>query len=441
MSHRLPLLGHALELWRHPLELLCATTQFGPIVRLDLGGWPVYIVTEPELVHQLLVDYGASTEKGRLFQRARAFVGCGLTTSDGELHRQQRRLVQPAFHRSRLPGYSRIMTEAVRQMLDSWRDGQTVDIDTAMYALTVTTVTKAMFSIEVGQHAVTEVQLLLPEVANGLFTRTLLPATLSRLPLPANRRFDGAVARLRAVVDELIVEARCRPAEQLDERADLLSILASARDIHTGQPMSHQQLRDEAITIMMSGTETTAVTLAWVCHELANAPEVLDRLRVEIDLVRDEDGTVAYDRLANLAYTGWALREVMRLHAIPLVMRRTTAAIRLGGITFPAGTELAYSPYAQHRDPRYFRDPSRFDPDRWSSGGASSGTYTPFGTGKRKCVGDTFAWTELLIALTAIIADWNLRPGDWIPRERISASIPRPDALPMLVTKRRIPVR
>ena len=417
----LPVIGHVPRLWRDPLRTLCSLAEVGRVVRVDLGSRSVYFLTDPTDVHELLVKHGDSTVKGRLFERARGLVGVGLTTSDGELHRRQRALLQPLFSRGRMDGYAEIMGRCAAHMATAWRHGERIELDRAMYALAVATVTTAMFGSAATAPVVARVCELLPQVADGLFARTLLPRALTRLP----SRFDRTVAALRALVDGVIA----------DGGGELLSVLR-------GGGMSDTQLRDEVVTIMMSGTETTAVTLSWAFYELAGRPDIAHRLHDEIDS-EIGNGPVSPAEVDRLSYTGCYLNEIMRLHAVPVVMRRAAVPLDLAGHHFPASTEISYSPYGLHRDPRLFTQPERLDPGRWTTDAPRlpNRGYLPFGAGRRMCIGHTFARMELVIALAAIAARWRLEPMGPAPREVMSASVPRPDALPMRVHARSLPTR
>lgn len=419
----LPLLGHVPRLWRDPLGTLCSLTEVGRVVRVDLGTRPAYFLTDPTDVHDLLVKHGGITAKGRLFERARDFVGMGLTTSDGELHRRQRALLQPLFTRARVNSHAEIMSQAALHMMSDWEHGDQIELDQAMYGVTATVLTRAMFGSAATPAVIAAVNELLPQVADGLFARTLLPKAFTRAPVPANRRFNQAVTGLRALTDELIATGG----------GELLRALRAGA-------MSDAQLRDEVITIMMSGIETTAITFCWAFHEMAARPAITRRLHAEIDTAIGTRpiGAADVDRLPS---AGRYLNEIMRLHAVPVIMRKAIAPLELAGQRFPKGAEICYSPYGLHRDPRLFAEPLSLDPERWTApvAPAAKDAFTPFGAGRRRCIGHTFAWAELLIVLATIATRWRLEPVGPPPRASISTSIPRPDALPMRLTRRRTP--
>jgi cytochrome P450 len=284
----------------------------------------------------------------------------------------------------------------------------------------------------VGAAAVAEIHRSLPIIARGVIARALTPKLLDSLPIPLNRRFDDAAARLRRVIDDVIARYR----SQAVVADDLLSMLLAARDADTDDAMDDSQIRDEMLTLLVGGTETSATTLAWAFHELGCHPEVENRLRAEID---QTVGTrpVEVEDLPALEYLDQVLREVSRLHSLPLLMRRAVEPVEVGGIRFPSGTEFALSQYALHRDPRIYPQPRLFDPDRWAPGDASPprGAFIPFGAGNRKCIGDAFAWTEMAIILATVLARWRLTPVSGHIVREIPAAAPRPNAVLMTVNR------
>lgn len=423
----LPLVGHALTLWRRPIAFLDSLRTLGDVVRVDVGTWPIYFLTTPELVHQVLVTEAHDFGRGRVFERLRPLFGNGLVITDGEFHRNQRRLMQPAFHRDRVAELSQIMAKHAESMISSWTPGQTVAVDEETRDLTLSVITRALFAAELGRPAVEEVHRSLPLILEGMLIRAVVPKSLDRLPIPMNRRFDAAALRLRRVIDEVIATYRAKDTDH----GDLLSLLLSGQD-------SDEQVRDEVISIIFAGTETTATVLAWLLHEVGVHPEVERRLHAEIDQVLDGRQVTQAD-LPSLPYARQILNETLRLHSPLLFTRRALAPVLLGTVTVPAGSEIAYSPYALHRDPRTFPDPLTFDPGRWAGSGTPQPdrhAFVPFGTGQHKCIGDTFATTEILIALATIAARWRLAPAPGrVVRER-PAGMPQPDALPMIATPR-----
>ncbi|GAA4009133.1 cytochrome P450 [Allokutzneria multivorans] len=433
---RLPLLGHAWPLLRRPLELFQELRPLGDIVRLDIGSMPVYVLTSPDVVHQVLVAGARGFEKGRLFDRLRPLLGNGLPVAEGEFHRCQRRLVQPGFHHTRFDDYARIMARHAERVALSWEAGRRLALDSELHELVMAITAEALTSAEAGKDLVREIHRSLPTVARGVIIRALAPKALDRLPIPLNRKFGTAATRLLTAIDDVI--ERYRSAGIVE--GDLLSMLLTARDPDSGAAMSDRQVRDETLTLLVGGTETTATALAWVFHELGRHPEVEDRVRAEVTEVVG-DRSVELADLERMPYLDQVLHEGVRLHSLPLLMRRAITTVTVGGVEFPEGTEFALSQYALHRDPRTYPRPERFEPERWESIPRSqrNRVFIPFGAGTRKCLGDTFAWTEMAVILATLVTRWRLAPAPGHQVREIPAASPRPDALPMIVTE--VPAR
>ncbi|MEU7281069.1 cytochrome P450 [Streptomyces sp. NPDC045431] len=432
----IPLLGHALKLWRDPLGFLKSLRESGDLVRVDLGTMPMYVATTARMVHEVTVKQARSFEKGRLYDRVRPLVGDGLATASGEIHRRHRRLMQPMFHHQRIAGYAEIMSSRARALAESWTPGQRLAVEQVMGEFAIETLAATMFSTDIGRRAVEAVRRNLPVILKNMLIRAASPTFLDRLPVRANRDFDAASASMRQVIDDVI--ASTRRAGGTDQ-PDLLSVLLAARDADTGEALTDREVRDELVTILFAGTETTASTLSWAFHELAGHPEVEEQLVAEINEVVG-DRPVTIEDVPRLTAIRRVLDEVIRLHGVTLLMRRTTESVQLGDFSVPPGVEIAFSLYALHRDPALYEDPDRFDPDRWTpERRASLGRedFVPFGSGNRKCIGDTFAWTEATIALATILPRWKLRPepGTPAPREAASA-MAHPDRVPMTVLPR-----
>ncbi|GGM73412.1 cytochrome P450 [Longimycelium tulufanense] len=407
----------------------------GDVVRIYLGTMPAYVVTRPELVHRVLVTDADRFTKGIFLEKFRPFFGNGLALSSGDFYRRQRRLVQPAFHRARLARYAETMAAMSGELVDSWRAGQVVDVDRRMQDLAIGVVGRTLFSTELRREDVEEVQRWVPVLLRDGLVRAFSPKLVEKLPIPGNRRFDVAIARVRSIVGDLVAEAR---AEGRD-RGDLLSTLICARDSETGEGMSDEQVHDEVVTLLTAGTETTAVTLAWLFHEIGRHPEVERQLHAEIDEVL-AGRPVTFENLPDLTYMRQVVNEVLRVHSPWLLMRRAEVNTAIGDIELPAGTEVAFSPHALHHDARLFPDPERFDPDRWSPDRAESlprNAFIPFGSGMHNCPGQSFAHAEIAIAVATVAARWRLVP---VPGRTVRTKVVAmqfPSQLPMTVVPRR----
>ncbi|QDY81471.1 cytochrome P450 [Streptomyces qinzhouensis] len=433
----LPLVGHALKLWRDPLRFLHSLHRYGDLVRLDLGTMPLYVVTSSELVHQVLTAKARSFEKGRFYERLRPLAGNGLATADGEYHRKHRRLMQPMFSRQHIAGYSEAMSHKALELAESWRPGMRVEVEEAMSTYAVETLASTMFSTDFGRPAVTAVRDNLPVLLNNLLVRAASPRILDRLPIRANRDFDAAAARLRAVIDETILAAR---ADGPSGRDDLLTLLLNARDAESSERLDDTEVRDELSTILFAGVETTTAALSWTLTELGRHPAVDAAVAREVRAVVG-DRPVTVDDVPRLPALRRALDEAIRLHSVTLLMRRAVEPVELAGHRLPSGTEVGFSLYAIHRDGRVYENPEAYDPDRWlperqEAAGLGRTAYLPFGAGSRKCIGDLFTYTEATIALATILARWRLEPAPGAGPRQVASTVPRAEGSVMTVRPR-----
>jgi cytochrome P450 len=400
---------------RDPLKFLTRLArEHGDIVHFRLGPQHALLLNHPELVRDALVTRGDHFHKGRALQRSKRLLGEGLLTSEGEYHRRQRRLAQPAFHRRRVESYGAVMVEYAARNSGHWHDGETRDIAHEMMRLTLSIVGKTLFDADVESEA-DEIGHALTEMLE-LFQLLLLPYSeyLERLPLPANRRFARARAKLDSVIYRIIDERRANSAD----RGDLLSMLLLAEDEEgaTGG-MSNEQIRDEALTIFLAGHETTANALAWTWYLLAQHPEAEAKLHAELDAVLEGGRLPAVEDLPRLRYTEMILAESMRLYPPAWVVGRLAVKeYAIGDHVAQPGTLILTSQYVMHRDPRFFPDPLRFDPERWTVEAKEARpqySYFPFGGGARRCIGEGFAWMEGTLLVAAIARRWRMRlvPG------------------------------
>ncbi|WP_246493625.1 cytochrome P450 [Crossiella cryophila] len=429
----LPLIGHALPLARRRTQFLASLAELGGIVRINMVGMPAYVLTDPDLVWRVLVSEGRNYHRGRMFDKMTEVLGNGLATISGKAHHETRRILQPTFHHQKVASYASIMTGVADAVSSAWRAGQVIEVDQAMNDLTARVVNGILFASEMGARAADAIQLRLPEVMKGMLTRTLIPGAWQKLPLPANIRYDRANQEMHAAIDEAIAAYR---AEGKDH-SDMLSTLLALRD-DDGNPMTDQWIHDQVITVAVGGIETTSAALAWCLHQIGVHPEMEQRLHAELDEVLGGRPPEFAD-LPRLVYTGRIVLEVLRMHAVAVYMRRTLDLTQLGEFELPAKAEIIISPYALHRNPRYFPDPDVFDPDRWASEATKKlpkGAYIPFSAGGSKCIADNFAILEITMALAVICSRWRLRgvPGKQV--KEITTGATRPDRLPMIVAAR-----
>lgn len=402
--------GNFLAFRRDPLNYLQnLAREYGDIVSFRMGPQDVVFLNHPDYVKDVLVTHNHSFKKGRALQRAKRLLGEGLLTSEGEFHRRQRRLAQPAFHRQRVASYARSMVAYAAQTSERWQDGETRDISEEMMRLTLAIVGKTLFDADVERDA-RDVGEALTAIMD-LFNMMLLPFAelLEKLPLPQKRRFEKAKGQLDAIIYRLIEERR-RSGE---DHGDLLSMLLLAQDEEERSGgMTDEQVRDEALTIFLAGHETTANALTWTWYLLSQHPEIEARLHEELDAVL-EGRLPEFNDVAHLRYTEMVLAESMRLFPPAWAIGRLSLEdYEVGGYRLPAGSLVLLSQYVMHRDARYFPEPERFDPSRWLPEARETRpqyAYFPFGGGVRRCIGEGFAWMEGVLLLAALAQRWRLR--------------------------------
>lgn len=413
----LPLAGHALRLWRRPLEFLTELPSHGDLVEFRLGPRRAYIACHPEVVQQVLLDSRTFDKGGPLFEKARLLVGYGLVSSMFEEHKRQRRLVQPVFHRARMAGYAAMMRTEIERLTSSWKDGERIDVNAISHALTLKITARTLFATEVGTRAVREVEECMPIIMRGVYKRMTDPTGLvEKLPTRSNRDFDRTRGRMHEVIHETIGDYRAVGTDQ----GDMLSTLVSARDEETGEGLRDEEIYDQVMTVLIGGTETTGNTLAWTFHILAEHPEIEERLHAEVDDVLG-GRLPEFGDLPRLDYTRRVLEETLRMYPPAwLLTRTTTRDVVLCGQRITKGTPVFFSSYMLGRNAELFPDPDRYDPDRWlpeRSAELPRGAVVPFGGGKRKCIGDDFGMIETILTLASVAARWRLRS---VPGTRIS---------------------
>jgi cytochrome P450 len=406
-SHRIPpgpsgypLIGSLIPFLRNPLALFmqCAR-EYGDVVRLRFPGTEVYLLHHPEHIEYVLRGEPKNFIKDDLTRRLSNLVGHGLLTSEGEFWRQQRRAAQPAFQPSHIHHYGTVMTTYTERMLESWQAGQQRDVHRDMMRLTLEIAAKTLFDSDISAEA-NEVRTALEAVMAydmGL-SMWLLPDRWS--PTPAAFRFRRAVRTLDQIIYRIIEQHRTRDHES----TDLLSRLLAVR-YEDGTHMSNQQLRDEVMTLLLAGHETTALTLFYCCYLLAQHPQTEQALTDEWALVLGDRTPTAAD-VPHLRYTTWVVRESMRLYPPAWgIGREAVKDCTIGEYHVPKGTQLYLNQWVVHRDPRWFDDPEVFKPERWDNDLVKRlphGAYFPFGDGPRICIGNHFAMMEAVLVLATI---------------------------------------
>ncbi|MGO8947291.1 MAG: cytochrome P450 [Ktedonobacterales bacterium] len=417
-----PVVGNVFQFRRDPLTFVSGVQRsFGRMATIYLGGTPIVMFFRPEHVRYFLVEQARNFTSSQFNQNLRRVLGDGLLTTDGDFHRQQRRLIQPAFHKRRVESYASIMVQHTQEMLDQeWRPGARVDVAQAMRDLTLRIVAKSLFDVDLKEDH--------PELGAS-FTSVIenpvrLPFSVRALPIDLpftayGKHMDG-LRTLNAYVYQLIERRR---AEGRDT-GDVLSMLLSAQE--DGVTMTDRQIRDQTMTLFAAGHETTANALAWTFYLLSEHPVVSAKLAAELHTVlRGRPSSV--DDLPNLPYLDWVVSESMRLYPPAWTQgRRGIDAFELEGYHFPGGTTVMFSQWVLHRLPDIWGDPDAFRPERWdplNEQKVPAGAYFPFGAGPRMCIGMPFAQLEARLLLATILQRYSPRlvPGYPVqPRPRVT---------------------
>ncbi|MFF8392685.1 cytochrome P450 [Streptomyces sp. NPDC016172] len=433
----LPVLGHTWTLLRRPMALLASVPTHCDLVQIRLGSLRAVMVCSPELVAQVLTDDRTFDKTGGLFERdGRSALGDGLATCPYSRHRRQRRLIQPAFHRSRLPHYAVTMAEQADTVCRGWSEGQVVDVPREMKDITLRSLSATLFA---GTLTASEALSLadLDTIMAGIYRATVIPPWLARLPTPSNLRFRRVSGRVHKHLRALIAERR---REDVD-RGDLLSALLAARDPEsTGvvRGLTDNEIGDQVVTFFVAGTETSAATVSWALHLLARHPAVQARVYAEIDAAL-AGGPLGSGGLDRLKLTGWVIAETLRLYPLPwLCARSVTSDTRLGRYTLSAGTTVVYAPFVIHHQKEVYEHPDRFDPDRWDTARPQPPrhSYIPFGGGARKCIGDEFGTLQATLVLATVLARWRLDHVPGPPVRPTLSIVPGPGNLRMRATMR-----
>jgi cytochrome P450 len=391
---------------------LTAARTYGDIVYVPgprLGGQRhTFLLAHPADIEAVLVTRRDSFVKGPGVAQTRFVMGEGLLNSDGDVHLRQRRLIQPAFHRQRIAGLAGTIAAAGARTRDTWQEGGIIDVLPEMQRLTLTIIGEALFGREMEKETadIGEAVAALLE----LFPMAILPDALMRLPLPRMRRCKRARAWLDATIGRILDERR--PGDTDD--GDLLSLVLDGEGA-PGSGMAAEQLRDEVLTLFLAGYETMSNVLTWAWYLLAQHPAVESRLHAELADVLGDRLPLAGD-MPRLSYTRQVLTEVLRLYpAAWLLPRRARHDCPIGPYTIPAHSAVLISPYVVHRDPRFFPDPGRFQPERWGVECRSAPpkyAYFPFGGGDRRCIGEPLAWLEGVMLIAILGQQWRMRLVD-----------------------------
>ena len=416
------ILGSLPDLSRDRLGFLThVAQQYGDVVKYRIATFRLVQVNHPDAIQHVLQENNHNyTKNSPTLREFRRVLGSGLFTSEGAFWLRQRRLMQPAFHRQRIAALGEMMVNATQAMLETWQpaipSGQPLNISGEMMALAMEIACRALFSADIQPH-VQEIGQAVTAIVEEVMFRFDHPFYPSpAFPTPRNRHYRAAMQALDRIAYGLIQQRRRQPVEG----GDLLSLLMEMRDEDTNEGMTDQQLRDEVVTLLIAGHETTATALSWTFYLLSQNPLAEQRLRLELHQVLSGRLPSAAD-LPSLPYTRRVIDESMRLYPPAWVTERIAEGDdEICGYRIPAGSIIVVSPYVMHHHPAYWENPESFDPQRFlpeRSAGRPRYAYFPFGGGPRMCIGNSLALTEAQLVLASVYQRYHLELASGHPVE------------------------
>ncbi len=407
-----PFIGSMLEARRDPLAFTeRLAREYGDVARFHLGIFKGYLVSHPDGVRYVLQDNHPNYDKRNYdYEMLRPFVGDGLITSNGDPWLRERRLIQPTFHQDHLAKFATAMNPAIQSRLETWRPlaerGRVVDVAREMNELALEIVSKTLFGAELGprkDRILDAFQVLNHEVARRFKSLLVLPLWL---PLPRNLKARRAKDQLDQVLMDFLAEFEGR-----NPAGSLLGRLLEAHGGITEGEAQNQMVRDEMVTLILAGHETTGSLLSWTWYLLAQHPEAASQVREEARRILSGREPQAAD-LEDLVFLEAVLKEALRLYPpVWIISRRAKGDDQILGYRIPAGSVVALSPYVVHRDPTRWDDPDRFNPKRFLSGGETERkpfAYFPFGGGPRLCIGGGFSMMEAKMVVASVVQNFQL---------------------------------
>jgi len=429
-----------------PAFLIDLRQTYGDASSFFLNGQLFIALFSPEMVYQVTTSKQSSFVKGVGFARMRKVLGEGLLTNEEPIHLRHRRMMQPPFKKDRLDSYSSLMTNLTREQIATWRDGSEILLGPEMMRLTLAIVAQTLFGTSARRYERPIAESM--EVAIDRIERTMLPGLqlFDDLPVPYWRKFGEAADELALIAEELIKTRRNDP----NDSDDLLGLLLSLHD-DDGVVFTDEEVRDEALTLILSGHETTANMLTWAFSWLATRSDIQSALRAEADsaIWPQSDKTPSIeDVLGNdengapkLPVASAIVAESLRMAPpVWVAPRRAIEDVEVDGVQVPAGAHVIVSQYVTQRDQQWFPEPNEWRPERWYGDLAKRlprGAYFPFGGGTRKCLGDQFALLESRIILLEVASRMRLGPADAnqpVPRAQPRATYRPKGPVPMKVS-------
>jgi cytochrome P450 len=406
-----PLFGSSRTYAQDPFRFVEALEgAYGGVARFDMGPMDTFLVTEPELIQRILVDDADQYRKPDFQGDALGdLLGDGLLLSEGDTWEKQRKLANPAFSMARLANMDDRIVDHAESLVGGWQDGDVVDAERGMTHVTLDVILDLMMGVELPDERVTTVQDQLVPLGARFEPDPIRFAMPEWVPMPDDAEFDAAVATLDDVLDDIFERRRGSTGDEDDGPMDFLSILMRARD--RGE-QSEEQLRDEMMTMLLAGHDTTALTLTYTWFLLSEHPEAEARLHEEVDAVVGADRPTI-DHVQEMTYLDWVIDEAMRMYPpVYTIFRTPTEPVELDGYEVPTEANLMLPQWAVHHSERYWENPDQFDPERWSperSEGRHRFAFFPFGGGPRHCIGKHLALLEAKLIVATVASDYRLR--------------------------------
>lgn len=401
--------------------------ELGDFVHFNLLGLNIYLLRDPVLIRYVLQENNSNYTKSIFYKELARIIGNGLLTSEGQEWKKNRKLAQGAFKKSSVEGFSKIFLEESEVVVKEWKDKSDIDMSKEMMRLTFRIVGRALFSAKLDEDAKIVDHYLgiaLGEVVNRIQSTIKTPFFL---PTPANLRLKKAIREINGVVNK-IISNRIQSGERVK---DLLDTFIYARDEETGEGLSPNQIRDEVITFLLAGHETTSNVMTWTFYLLSEHSDIRKKVLDEIRTNISPTGDISNSDLEKLELTSRVLQESMRLYPPAWVIERSSIGEdTIGGVKIPAGSMVSVCTYAVHRNPKYWEDPEKFDPDRFLPENEikrHNFAYIPFGGGPRICIGNNFAFTEAMMILASILRVYEplLAPGHKVEKEPLITLRPK----------------
>jgi cytochrome P450 len=431
---RLPGIGHLGVFLLNPIEFIESLRKYGDMAKIYLGPTPSIVLNSPALIRRVLVTEHSSFKRGKAFKKMSQTIGQGIVVSDDPLHKNQRRMLQPAFQHGKMDRYVDIMRVHAEQWVGTWQSGQTLCLESALRPLTMHILANSLVRSEFARDTIDKLVPDVNEVFNIARQRLIIPDWIQRLPTKGNKRFKETTQNLRDLAKKIINTYKTTP----DDYNDLLSMLIAAQDPATNENLTCEELMDQLINLISVGSEFVVAAIAWFFYEIFKYPEIEQRLLLEIDTA---GGSVTAENISNLNYIRRTIQEMLRLYSPTfMIIRRSICKMDFGQGPIPADTNFLISPYTVHHDPKLFSDPLRFDPERWECSDEKRlrDAFIPFGNGPHLCMGIHYAMTEICVVIATVIRRWKLIPIHSRLRRPVLKGAVFPPRVPMRIESRTV---